>query len=94
MSQDWTPEIDSAVVPAEIGSDANPLIELVFKPDALGKRPAPAEIQFLLSHSHGLLAEAERELQRMIDGHDKMREHEGSSGVHNHDADDEVSPCR
>jgi len=93
MSQDWTPEIYSAVVPAEIGSDANPLIELVFKPDALGKRPAPAEIQFLLSHSHGLLAEAERELQRMIDGSDKMREHGVRSDVHNPDASGEVSPC-
>jgi hypothetical protein len=89
MSEDWTPEIDSAAVP-----NASPLIELMFKPDALGKRPAPAEIQFLLSHAYGLLAEAERELQRMIDGPDKMREHEGSSGVHNPDADDEVSPCR
>ena len=83
MSQDWRPEVDSDVVP-----NINPLIELVFKPDTLGKRPAPAEIQLLLSHAHGLLTEAERELQRKIDGHDKMREHEQAFGIHNPNADD------
>ena len=94
MSEDWSPDNHCAAVPAEIGSDANPLIELVFKADALGKRPAPAELQLLLSHAHGLLAEAERALHRLIDGPDKMREHGQDLGVRNPDASDEVSPCR
>jgi len=94
MPEDWTPETHNAIAPTETAHDVNPLIELVFKLDVLGKRPAPAELQLLLSHAHGLLAEAERALHRLIDGPDKMREHGQDLGVRNPDASDEVSPCR
>lgn len=94
MSQDWTPETHNAEVPDQVALETNPLIELAFKPDILGKRPAPAEIQLLLAYSRDLLAEAERELQRTIDGPDVMREHIRDFDVHNPDDGNEVAPCK
>ena len=93
MSEDRTPETHNAAMPVEAAHDVNPLIELAFKPDVFGKRPAPARIQLLLSYSRDILAEAEIEYRHMIDGPDKMRESVDITDADRPDTKNKVLPC-
>lgn len=81
-------EFINHAVPSE-----NLLIDLVFKPNTLGKRPAPAEIQVLLAYSQEILAEAAREEQRIIDEPSTMRETSVGQSANIYPIDNEVPPC-
>lgn len=72
----------------------NPLIQFVFKKDALEQRLPPGVIQLLLAYSNEILAEIERETNLIIDAPSQMRELSGISETDPASNGAEVQPCR